>query len=117
MDILILVLIVVAIFGAWYWCNRHKRSSFEAIPGDHRPYAGDFLPVEGQVPTEGGYELLADEGEPPQTVSSLDSKLCEECVSHCVGEKVRLGLSTTFHNDRQQCFKFCEIECNPETGF
>jgi len=81
-------------------------------PGSHRPYAGDFLPVVGDTVTgEGGYEDM------DQQTGRLDSQLCEECVSHCVAMKVKGGIATTFKNDRQHCFKFCKLECDPDTGF
>lgn len=113
MNIFTLLLIIILIGIVWCLLTKKSDEDFEAVPGSHRPYAGDFLPTVGYTPEKGGYEDLDDEGD----VSQLDAKLCEECVSHCVGEKVRQGQSTTFAQDRQDCFRFCKIECDPEAGF
>jgi len=114
---LLLILILIA-FGVYYFCRHNSSSSyksyFEALPGDHRPALGDFLPTVGNVPSEGGYEDLSAVGTEP--ASHLDDRLCEECVSHCVAEKVRMGQATNFPDDRAICFQFCKIECNPEFG-
>ncbi len=78
----------------------------------HRPALQDFLPTAGYVPEQGGY---VDIGEAPTTPGSeLNTELCEECVSHCMGWKAHHKKIKGFHQDTEDCKNYCDNECRDQ---
>lgn len=99
--ILVLTILVMTIFSL---CDT-DRDGYA-----HRPSLGDYLPTVGQYPQQGGY---ADTGDAVlQTPTQLKASLCEECTSHCIGQKALQVGTGGVRKDRIACEKECASECH-----
>ena len=106
---------------------RKPRSGYQLLdgaygsPGDystdmnlvgHRPPTQDFLPTVGEVPT--GEDGMVVEND--AYIPHHNARLCGECLDLCLGWVKNYRNRDATPEERDLCWRNCQLECNLSNG-